>query len=461
MLGLETGHLFGGRYRILEAIGAGGMGAVYLACDCNREDFKVALKVLYPGIVKTRETRERFRNEIIASYRVNHPNVVQAYEYFDEGDLQAYAMEYVDGGDLLLRMKNAPLPPSYVISLLKQVASGLGAFHREGIVHRDLKPENILVTSDGVVKITDFGVARLRGASTLTEEGAMVGTPKYLAPEYVELGECDHRGDIYALGVIGYELLAGVSPFREESRVSLMVERLNHNAPPLRKAAPHCPVPLTKVIHKAMNLSVNRRYQSADELVHDLELVEQGKDPVRADSDRAGGRLRKIFSGVLEASPLAVGGMPVSAGLCLKRRQRDYWLRFLRSWRGIAAAVGALFTGGVLLAGLLYYYSLASRPDFAALPEGGYSGTVTGLLGDSSKYAFRLWRTPAGSFLLLGKSHCSVAALDRSGRFSCGDLRFQIEIQTLERGRAVGVMRETGWGTVGTWSLDRSGAADF
>ncbi|MCB0339876.1 MAG: serine/threonine protein kinase, partial [Bdellovibrionales bacterium] len=232
MIGLDPGHLVGGRYEVIRCVGAGGMGAVYLACDPNYREFLVALKILYPGIIKSPETRERFRNEIVASYRVNHKNVVRAYEYFDEGDIQAYAMEYIDGGDLSEWILDEDgnlhaLPLEDVVRILHQIACGIEAIHAAGIVHRDLKPENILLTKDGVAKISDFGVARLSGGISLTAVGAMVGTPKYVSPEYVELGECDHRGDLFAVGIMGFELLTGRTPFHAESRVSVMMERFH------------------------------------------------------------------------------------------------------------------------------------------------------------------------------------------------------------------------------------------
>ncbi|RMD87581.1 MAG: serine/threonine protein kinase, partial [Candidatus Dadabacteria bacterium] len=211
--GFEPGTIFGQRYEIIRCLGSGGMGVVYLACDTEYRDFLVALKLLYPGIVDSPEARERFRNEIVASYRVNHKNVVRAFEYFDSDEYQAYAMEYIAGGDLADLMEGIspdnPLPEKKIADILFQISSGLNAIHSQGILHRDLKPENILLTPDGVVKINDFGVARLKGSITLTAVGAMVGTPKYVSPEYIESGHCDQRSDIYAVGIIGYELLTG------------------------------------------------------------------------------------------------------------------------------------------------------------------------------------------------------------------------------------------------------------
>ena len=188
MITLEPGTLFCKRYEILGLVGAGGMGAVYRACDPHRRDFVVALKILYPGVIRNADARKRFKNEIIASYRVDHENVIRAYEYFDEPQFQAYAMEFVAGGDLAERMQAGGIAPSTCLNLLCQLANGLDVIHRAGIVHRDIKPENILISEGDIAKIGDFGVARLKDRNSVTQEGAMVGTPRYVSPEYVETG---------------------------------------------------------------------------------------------------------------------------------------------------------------------------------------------------------------------------------------------------------------------------------
>ncbi|MBX7136516.1 MAG: serine/threonine protein kinase [Oligoflexia bacterium] len=442
MLELKPGIEFGGRYTILNPIGAGGMGAVYVARDNSHPEFLVALKVLYPGVIKTREARERFRSEIVASYRLNHPNIVRAYEYFDQQDLQAYAMEYIDGGDLFQRMKEGPMGATEVIRIMKQVASALAAIHAEGIVHRDLKPENILMTKKGSVKVTDFGVARMKDSSTLTQAGAMVGTPKYLSPEYVETGECDHRGDIYALGVIGYEMISGASPFRSDSKVSLMVERLRTDFPPVRRVAKHCPPGLAGIIERAMAVNIHKRYQSAAELVADLELIEQGKEPLNAAS--AERHLSAAISSVFTARN-AVRAISGAFGL----RDPRPWYRRPQTI-AFGSAMLALALSLVLLTANLLRFGSTS---IWAVPEGSYKGVISGVLADNSQYALRLWRTNAGLFVLLGKSHCPVAPVDRSGRFSCGDLQFALSVSSIERGGASGLIEELSWGTKGRWSI--------
>jgi len=268
MESFREGTLIGGKYEVLELLGKGGMGEVYHARHRAIPEFHVAVKVLDAALTEQVENRERFRNEVIAGYRANHPNIVQMYEYFDLGKLQAFAMEFVSGGTLLEVMSDGALPVDVALSFMKQMARGLCALHRAGTHHRDLKPENVLVTPEGLAKLTDFGIARIRGSGAHTDcEGMLAGTPKYVPPEYVENGDSDHRGDIYALGVIAYEMIAGELPFRSVTNTSLLKERLQPHGLDLLSRISELPVEICAIIERCLSIQPIQRYPQAVDLV--------------------------------------------------------------------------------------------------------------------------------------------------------------------------------------------------
>jgi serine/threonine-protein kinase len=198
------------------------------------------------------------------------------YEYFDLGKLQAFAMEFVSGGTLLTVMSDGALPVDVALSLMKQMGRGLSALHRAGTHHRDLKPENVLVTADGLAKLTDFGIARVRGSGTQSDcEGMLEGTPKYVPPEYVESSDSDHRGDIYALGVITYEMIAGELPFRSLTNTSLLKERLQPHGLDLLNRIPELPAEIAAIIERCLSIQPIQRYPQAVDLVEAIEAVQR------------------------------------------------------------------------------------------------------------------------------------------------------------------------------------------
>jgi serine/threonine-protein kinase len=181
------------------------------------------------------------------------------------------------------------------LDLLCQLAEGLAAIHRSGIVHRDLKPDNILLTADGRVKISDFGVACADGEDCASE-GMLIGTPRYVAPEYIESGSFDRRSDIYALGVIAYELIAGHCPFRSATRDEVILERFERGAASLYAVCPECPSALVRIVEKAMSISVDERYQSAEEMLADLRLVEERRCARKISEEIDRGLLQRVRS---------------------------------------------------------------------------------------------------------------------------------------------------------------------
>ena len=275
LISLQPGTIVAGRYEVVKCLGAGSMGLVYACRHRELAGHLVAIKVLFPEVAQDKVAAARFRNEIVASYGVSHPNVVRAYEYFRDGDLVAYTMEFVGGGDLADQLSDpaARIEIPEIVRLLAQITSGVQSIHDAGIVHRDLKPENILLTERGDVKITDFGIARTGHGPKLTEHGGVVGTIDYVSPEYLEKGQVDSRSDIYAMGVLGYEMITGESPFRGDSVIATMTMRLRSDPKPPSSLRSECPAQLDAIILKAMARDPEDRYQTSIAIFNDLQVL--------------------------------------------------------------------------------------------------------------------------------------------------------------------------------------------
>lgn len=278
LISLQPGTVIAGRYEVIKCLGSGNMGLVYACRHRELSGHIVAVKVLFPEVAQDKIAAARFRNEIFASYGVSHPNVVRAYEYLRDGELLAYTMEYVAGGDLADRLgsREQLISIAEIIRFLSEMSAGLQAIHDAGIVHRDMKPENIMLTKDGHVKIADFGIARTGTGPRLTEHGGVVGTIEYVSPEYMLNSQVDWRSDIYALGIIGYEMITGEAAFQGESVYATMTKKLKTDPEPPSLKRPECPPGLDKIILHAMERDPEKRYQSAAEMFNDLQELVRG-----------------------------------------------------------------------------------------------------------------------------------------------------------------------------------------
>lgn len=271
---LQPGTVIGGKYEVVRCLGAGSMGMVYACRHRDLQGQLVAAKVLFNEVASDSVAAARFKNEILASYGVSHPNVVRAYEFIRDGDLVAYTMEFIGGGDLADRMARPELLSiAEIVRLLSQMTAGVQAIHDAGIVHRDLKPENILLTNDGSVKIADFGIARKTGGPKLTEHGGVVGTLEYVSPEYMLRSQVDWRSDIYALGVLAYELITGEAPFKGDSAYASISKRLQTDPEAPSRYRAECPAGLDQIVLRALHRDPEERYQSAVEMFYDLQRV--------------------------------------------------------------------------------------------------------------------------------------------------------------------------------------------
>ena len=277
MIGQTLGH-----YRIIEKIGAGGMGVVYRARD-ERLERDVAIKVLPAGALADEEMRKRFRREAMALSKLNHPNIAIIHDFNTERDVDFLAMEYISGVTLREKSLSGALPETEVISLGKQAAEALEAAHEQGIIHRDLKPGNIMVTPKGLLKVLDFGLAKLFQPAgtidktlTLTGSQGLTGTLSYMAPEQLDGREVDARTDIHALGAILHELVTGKKPFPQETPSEIMHAILDKPPERLRSPGAQISEGLERIIFKCLEKEPANRYASAKELLADLNQVETG-----------------------------------------------------------------------------------------------------------------------------------------------------------------------------------------
>ena len=276
-------------YRILDKLGSGGMGVVYRARD-QRLERDVAVKVLPPGSLADEQARKRFRKEALALAKLNHPNIAAVYDVGDQNGLDYLVMEYVDGDSLAEKLRAGPLAAQQAVSFAGQLASALEEAHERGVVHRDLKPGNIVITRKGHAKVLDFGLAKLlaRGdgeeaTRSFAETGGPVGTPLYMSPEQAEGKAIDWRTDLWSLGVVLYESLAGMAPFQGESGWAVLRAIAEENPKPLREIRPDAPVEVDRIVSRALKKDLSRRYQSAAEMARDLsEVLAQLSGPTPA-----------------------------------------------------------------------------------------------------------------------------------------------------------------------------------
>lgn len=267
---LNPGTVLSGRYEIIEKIGSGGMAVVYRGKD-RKLDRYVTVKVLREEFIGDEEFIERFRSEACSAARLSHPNIVRAYDVGEDGDINYIVNEYIHGDTLKKAIKEkAPFDSRSTINVAIQIASALSQAHKAHIVHRDIKPQNILVGTDGVVKVTDFGIARAATASTMTTTANAAGSVHYFSPEQARGGYVDEKSDIYSLGITMFEMITGVLPFQGNNSVSIALMHINDELPDIRQYNPNCSPSLEGIIKKATMKKADERYASIDLLLADL-----------------------------------------------------------------------------------------------------------------------------------------------------------------------------------------------
>ncbi|MDT2830177.1 Stk1 family PASTA domain-containing Ser/Thr kinase [Vagococcus carniphilus] len=270
---IKIGTKIGERYEIIGNIGSGGMANVYLATDLilNRE---VAVKVLRFDFQNDQDAIRRFQREALAATEMVHPNIVSVYDVGEENGMQYIVMEYVKGTDLKQYIRNQKnIPLNVVVDIMGQVLSAISLAHQHRIIHRDLKPQNILVNEDGTAKITDFGIAIALSETSITQTNTLLGSVHYLSPEQARGGMATRQSDIYALGIILYELLTGAVPFEGESAVSIALKHFQKEMPSVREMNPNIPQPLENVVLRATAKETADRYATVDDMFADLKTA--------------------------------------------------------------------------------------------------------------------------------------------------------------------------------------------
>ena len=269
----------GPQYHVEKPLGAGGFAVVYLVQDLNLKR-KLAVKVLSPDVIASKTALERFRREAETVARLSHPNIVPLHFVGQKDDLVYLVMECVEGGSLADRVeKEGRLPTEDVAQIMREVGGALAYAHKRGVIHRDIKPHNVLIEAEtGRCLVTDFGIARTAEASSLTASGMLVGTPAYLSPEQVSGQPTDHRADIYALGVMGYEMLTGQPPFTGPTPTAVLMKRLAGAPTPIQKLRQDVPQLLRDAVDGCLAADPGERFQSASDVVRAL----GGQTPVSA-----------------------------------------------------------------------------------------------------------------------------------------------------------------------------------
>src|SRR6202047_3129438 len=271
-----VGTLLAERYEILELLGRGGMGAVYKARDTELGRL-VPLKLIRADLAGNPDILRRFKQELILAPADNHRHVLRLFGLGQAKGFKFITLEFVEGRDLRAVLRErGKLPPDETVRIIAQVCRALESAHAAGVVHRDLKPQNIMLDVRDRVYVMDFGIAHSLETPGMTQTGVLMGTPEYMSPEQAKGIKVDARSDLFALGIIFYEMLTGISPFKAETAMAMMFKRTQERATPLSQLNLGVPPVISDIVSKCLEIKTDERYQSAREVINDLEAWKGG-----------------------------------------------------------------------------------------------------------------------------------------------------------------------------------------
>lgn len=344
-----------GKYELRERLGRGGMAEVYRGYHATLDRF-VAIKILHPFLGEDPEFKDRFEREARNVAKLRHPNIVQVYDFDHEpgSDLYYMVMEYVDGPTLRTRLTQLSFQGQWTtipeaIRITRDLASALAYAHARDMVHRDIKPANIMLDSDGRVVLTDFGIARMVTGPQMTASGTMVGTPAFMSPEQGLGQPGDHRSDIYSLGVVLYQLAAGVLPYDADTPIAIVLKHVNEPLPPPSSINPEMPEGLERVIYKALAKSPDERYQSVEDMALHLDDLDAASTLVIPTSALAGHPAAAgMASGATLPANAAAPARAGTPGSAQPRRRSGLWFAIigvLLASLGVVGGAYATFSG--------------------------------------------------------------------------------------------------------------------
>lgn len=362
------------RYELLELIGQGGMADVYLAQDIilNRT---IAIKILRTSLAKDPIYVTRFQREASAAAALSHKNIVEIYDVGEDEDKYYIVMEYVPGMTLKeLILKRGAVHVVEAIDIMKQVISGISKAHQLGIIHRDLKPQNILVTDSGVAKIADFGIASMQSLAQVTQTDVIMGSLHYLAPELARGEKATAQSDVYALGIVFYELLRGEVPFNGESPVNIALKHMQENLPSLLEFNPSIPQSVENIVIKATAKNLNDRYKSATEMLDDIKTCMERQDEEKL-----------VFSHDQDTDPTIVidprsaftsGNTapivdPVEEKEVAAPKKEGFFSKLVNKFKGLdtKAKVAVGVVTALVIAGIAFAIYLGVKPDTSLMPD--------------------------------------------------------------------------------------------